>query len=149
MRYVLLVIAACLAAAGCGQNAVAENQAQYPARTEGPARPGGPKVTGKYDETLDPYLFDFGRIPDNKPVTHEFLLKNEGKNDLHVTSRTNSCGCTKSELDKETIPPGDAARVKVSFDPSGYRGRVSEFVYIETDDPDTPTYRFTIEADVQ
>jgi hypothetical protein len=98
----------------------------------------------------DQYLFDFGRISDRASVSHEFSVSNRGTRELHITGKTNSCGCVTSELSEKTIPPGGRAVLKVTFSPTAYAGeRISQFVYLNTDDPDNPVFRFTIQADVR
>jgi hypothetical protein len=108
------------------------------------------EISGSGDvAAADPFLYDFGRIPASTPVVHEFILTNNGTREIHVGGLTNSCGCTGSEINKKTIPAGDSAAVKVTFNPKGYKGSIHQFVYVNTDDPDNPAYRFSIQAYVE
>lgn len=96
----------------------------------------------------DPYTFDFGRIPDDKPVSHVFTLVNNSGAELNITGKTNSCGCTSSEISKDVISPGGSIQVTVTFNPKGYKGPESQYVYLNTDDQENPVYKFTVTADV-
>jgi hypothetical protein len=42
--------------------------------------------------------FDFGRIPQGKPVTHNFVITNTGKDPLVIENVQASCGCTTPEF---------------------------------------------------
>lgn len=99
------------------------------------------------DKAQDPYSWDFGRVQ-GAPVSHEFALVNNGTAALTITGNTNSCECTESQVSRKVIPQGESATVNVTFKPAGYAGPVDQFVYVTTDDPDNPVYRFSIKADV-
>ncbi|MGE5307721.1 MAG: DUF1573 domain-containing protein [Deltaproteobacteria bacterium] len=97
----------------------------------------------------DPYTWDFGTIPSNQPVSHDFTLANPLERTLKITGKTNSCECTASQIDKEEIAIGDCAKVMVTLNPAGYAGQdTTQFVYVNTDDPEHPIYKFTIKATV-
>jgi len=59
--------------------------------------------------------FDFGKIPQGKPVTHIFSFKNTGKSPLVLTDVHASCGCTTPEWSRDTIPAGGTSSIKVGF----------------------------------
>ena len=59
--------------------------------------------------------FDFGRIPQGKPVTHVFLIVNTGKEPLLLENVQASCGCTTPEWTKEAIAPGAQSEIKVGY----------------------------------
>ncbi len=74
-------------------------------------------VADKRPETLQlkENGFDFGRIPQGKPVTHVFVVTNTGKEPLLLENVQASCGCTNPEWSKEAIAPGSSAEIKVGF----------------------------------
>jgi hypothetical protein len=111
--------------------------------------PAQEMTVGATIPVVDPYSFNFGTISNREPVSHEFDFVNNGARELHITGKTSSCGCTVSEISKETLLPGDRAILKVTFNPKGYAGVIHQFVYLNTDDPDKPVYKFTILADVR
>lgn len=59
--------------------------------------------------------FDFGRIPQGKPVTHVFKVTNTGSAPLVLEDVQASCGCTTPEWSKEPIAPGATAEIKVGY----------------------------------
>jgi len=59
--------------------------------------------------------FDFGKIPQGKPVTHVFEFKNIGSAPLALNNVQASCGCTTPEWKKDTIPPGGTSIITVGY----------------------------------
>ena len=59
--------------------------------------------------------FDFGKIPQGKPVTHVFEFKNIGTIPLALDNVQASCGCTTPEWKKDTIPPGATSQITVGY----------------------------------
>lgn len=47
--------------------------------------------------------FDFGKIPQGRPVTHIFELVNKGTEPILLENVMASCGCTTPEWSKEPI----------------------------------------------
>ncbi|MDQ2720863.1 MAG: DUF1573 domain-containing protein [Bacteroidota bacterium] len=59
--------------------------------------------------------FDFGKIPQGKPVTHIFEFTNIGKTPFALDKVQASCGCTTPEWNKDTIAPGQTAKITVGY----------------------------------
>lgn len=92
--------------------------------------------------------WDFGKISEGTVVKHDFIIKNEGDRVLNIGVVSTSCGCTRSEMEKKIIPPGEESVLSVSFDSTGYSGDVWQFVFVNSDDPKNPVIRFTLKASV-
>lgn len=61
-------------------------------------------------------VHDFGKIPQGKPVTYSFEVKNTGTAPLVISNVQASCGCTTPEWDREKpIAPGATASIKVGY----------------------------------
>ena len=60
-------------------------------------------------------VFDFGKIPQGKPVFHFFEVINSGKTPMVISNVQTSCGCTTPEWSKEPILPGESTKVKVGY----------------------------------
>jgi hypothetical protein len=65
--------------------------------------------------TLKESEFDFGKIPQGKPVTHVFEFTNTGDKPFALNNVQASCGCTTPEWNKDTIAPGATASIKVGY----------------------------------
>jgi hypothetical protein len=60
--------------------------------------------------------FNFGKIPQGKPVTHVFEIINGGKDSLKIVNIQASCGCTTPEWEKDkAIAPGATAKITVGY----------------------------------
>jgi hypothetical protein len=117
----------------CGQAQKAQGQGT-PLKTELSPSDGG--------------VWDFQDVTQGEVVTHEFVLRNESQDTLHIKEVTTSCGCTVSEVKNKTLFPNEETVIEVKFDTKGYRGRVQQFVYVHTDSLDKPIVRYIIKANV-
>lgn len=60
--------------------------------------------------------FDFGKIPQGKPVNHNFTFKNGGNSELKLVNVQASCGCTTPEWEKDkSIAPNETSVIKVGY----------------------------------
>ena len=59
--------------------------------------------------------FDFGELDEGPLVTHEFKLKNIGKEALVLSQVKASCGCTTPDWSKDPIAPGAESVIKVTY----------------------------------
>lgn len=91
---------------------------------------------------------DVGTVPKGEIIHATFILKNEGKADLHVTDVKPSCGCTAPEYDK-TIKPGGQGKVVLNVDTKTFQGPISKSALILTDDPEKPQITVFVMANVK
>jgi hypothetical protein len=97
----------------------------------------------------DANTWDFGKVQASGGIVkHIFLLQNDSSVDLNVNGTNASCGCTVAEIDKKVLLPKETANLQVKFDPKGYSGKITQYVYVDTDNKNTPIYKFIIKADV-
>src|SRR6185295_17700598 len=59
--------------------------------------------------------FDFGKIPQGKPVTHVFFFTNTGTTPLSLQNVQASCGCTTPEWSKDAVAPGATSKITVGY----------------------------------
>lgn len=64
---------------------------------------------------FDAQNFDFGKIKQGSPVTHEFKFTNTGKVPMIITNVQASCGCTTPDWSKEPIAPGSKGFIKATY----------------------------------
>lgn len=74
---------------------------------------------------------DFGRIVQGKPVTAEFTFTNTGELPLLIKHAKGSCGCTGVDYPKAAILPGQAGRIKATFNAAA-SGTFNKSVMVES-----------------
>jgi len=62
--------------------------------------------------------FDFGKIQQGRPVTHEFAIANDGQDTLKLENVQASCGCTTPVWKKDPVAPGGSATINVGYNAS-------------------------------
>jgi Protein of unknown function (DUF1573) len=72
-------------------------------------------VSGEDVLILKESAFDFGQIPQGKPVYHTFTIVNNGKTELKLDNVQASCGCTTPEWSRDAIPAGAKADIRVGY----------------------------------
>ena len=65
--------------------------------------------------TLKETEYDFGKIPQDKPVTHDFEFTNTGAKPFALDNVRASCGCTTPEWSRDTVAAGATAIIKVGY----------------------------------
>lgn len=65
--------------------------------------------------TFDAQNFDFGKVKQGVPVTHEFKFKNTGKVPMIITNVQASCGCTTPDWTKAPVAPGGSGFIKATY----------------------------------
>ncbi len=74
--------------------------------------------TGGIGDVLDlkETEYDFGKIPQGKPVTHIFYVANNGNDSLKISNVQASCGCTTPEWERNKIvPPKETTKITVGY----------------------------------
>lgn len=61
-------------------------------------------------------VVDCGQVVFNKPVTAEFMLKNDGHKPLVINNVLKSCGCTEVDYPKTGIAAGESFVIKAVYD---------------------------------
>jgi hypothetical protein len=95
--------------------------------------------------------FDFGTVPNDKPVSQVFQVRNAGRGPLKILGLSTSCGCTTAEINDHRLAPGATANLTVTYDPQAHDGATGDFmriVYVRSDDPDTAETTLTLRVKV-
>lgn len=90
-------------------------QSSAPLQQKAPAVKTEAAATAPDVLVLEESQYDFGKIPQGKPVTHEFQIKNTGADPLILDNVQASCGCTTPVWSKEAIAPGAIAKITVGY----------------------------------
>ena len=92
--------------------------------------------------------FWLGRVPAfGPPVTHEFVLLNQGSAPLQILKVEKVCDCASFEIGARTIQPGAETTLTVTVDPRGKRGEFGDGIRVETNDPETPSLNFLLRGE--
>jgi len=84
---------------------------------------------------VDSRTFNFGTIKQGKKIEHNFILKNEGKNDLIIRRVWATCGCTVVTPKKNIIKSGEDTQLKAVFNSAGRTGNQKKMITVITNDP--------------
>ena len=76
--------------------------------------------------------FDFGYVVQNSKMSYPFWLHSDGDEDLLIVRINSDCGCTKAPMEKETIVPGDSAKLEVIFSSRKFSKKVVKHIKVRT-----------------
>lgn len=107
-----------------------------------------PEPTLKQAAASEPAVWNFGKVKPDTLTKKEFPLKNNSGRIMHIKDVTTSCGCTASKVKDKTLLPGGSTAIEVSFNSSGYRGQVTQFVYVHNDNNENPILKFAVKIEV-
>ncbi len=108
----------------------------------------GSKVVAVSDEMLllTEAEFNFGKIPQGKPVTHTFEVTNNSKVAFKINNVAASCGCTTPEWEKDKVlAPGEKSKITVGFNAAA-EGPFTKFITVSYSD--TQSKQITIKGEV-
>jgi len=99
--------------------------------------------------SISPSSYEFGEITWER-VSYTFTVTNKGDDTLKIQKVGTSCGCTQAKIDKKILPPGDIAKLTVTFSPGSHKikGEVIRKISIRSNDPENPVRIITISAKV-
>lgn len=73
--------------------------------------------------------YDFGKIPQGKPVYHSFVMVNKGSVPLKLDNVNASCGCTTPEWNRDPIAAGASDKIKVGYN-AAVEGYFEKFITV-------------------
>ncbi|MBL0355935.1 MAG: DUF1573 domain-containing protein [Chitinophagaceae bacterium] len=90
--------------------------------------------------------YDFGKIPQGKPVTHVFTVENIGKDSLRISNVQASCGCTTPEWERNKVQaPGEKTNITVGYNAAA-EGPFTKSITVTYND--NQTKQITIKGEV-
>lgn len=91
-------------------------------------------------------IYDFGKIPQGKPVIHVFEVVNTGKDSLKITNVQASCGCTTPDWERDKVQaPGQSTKITVGYNAAS-EGSFTKFITVTYNG--TQSKQITIKGDV-
>jgi hypothetical protein len=91
---------------------------------------------------------DFGRIYHGATVRTRFTVANEGSATLALGPVRSRCKCSRGELDRTALEPGEQTEVEVVFHSLNYPGNQNREVELTTGDPRRPKIALRFHAEV-
>jgi hypothetical protein len=87
--------------------------------------------------------FDFGKITEDRPLTHTFVIRNTGAAPLQIEDVDPDCACTVPKYDK-TIPPGSEGGLTLTIKPFSVIHQFKKETKVRLNDPDRPMLVLTM-----
>jgi len=84
---------------------------------------------------LNSAAIDLGPIYHGDIKTVPLIVRNTGTEPLRILGVETSCGCTTAKKSVESIAPGAADTISVSFNSLGFAGDITKIVSIHSTDP--------------
>ena len=84
---------------------------------------------------LDQKEYNFGTLDIDDEGSHDFVFTNAGETTLLLKGGPTSCRCTGTKIERDQIPPGESAKVTVTFAADEKPGPYRETAKIRTNDP--------------
>ncbi len=110
---------------------------------------GAPAQAPKPRAVFKTTVHDFGTVKQGDVVSYEFAFRNEGGATLVIDKVETTCGCTAALVSEQKIAPGREGRLKATFDTRGYSGRLARYVYLVSNDAESPRRELSLVADIQ
>jgi hypothetical protein len=120
-----------------------------PVFAQAPAAPATPAATGKKAEEFIKFKetkYNFGKIPQGTPVTHDFAFTNITGSNVIIETATASCGCTTPKWPMAPIAKGATDKITAGFNAAN-AGPFSKEIYVRVKGADAP-FAITITGEV-
>jgi len=102
------------------------------------------------DLVFESLTYDIGTIFDDQTgVTARYYFTNKGKNPFISSAIDVSCGCTNPHITKDTVLPGESAQIFAQFNPKGFLGKTSKWVYLRGNLTDAYQVELTFTANIK
>jgi hypothetical protein len=83
---------------------------------------------------IEPAEHDFGAVRQDQKLTHDFLVRNTGTEDLTLLRIATSCGCAAALPAERVVPPGGSTTLQVTLETRKYKGAVERSISIASND---------------
>ena len=95
--------------------------------------------------------YDLGNLEEGDLYQRSFTIANSGDKPLEVKAVRVGCGCTTILYPKKRlwISPGESIEARFSFNTEGMEGPEIKYIYVESNDPDAPSLKLKLTAQVQ
>lgn len=95
---------------------------------------------------VDQFVYDFGVADSDRVIEKKFTVENTGNADLIIRDLILGCSCTKFEISKKIIPPGEQAQLTMAYDIEGRWGETATSAKLLSNDFNQPILTFVIKG---
>lgn len=85
--------------------------------------------------SFDSKEFDFGTVGQGTKVEHDYIVTNNGEENLIIRKVKASCGCTAVNPAKTILAKGESTTIHATFDSRGKSGRQQKTITVISNDP--------------
>ena len=93
-------------------------------------------------------VHDFGKALNSEVITHDFIIRNEGSNDLFIEKIKSSCGCTTASLPTNYLAAGKELAISAKASLKTQKGPLEKTIDVFSNDPLQPVYTLAIRGHV-
>lgn len=97
---------------------------------------------------LSKVSWSIGKVTEGKVLDNILLIENSGDRTLSLRARS-SCECITLSFNKKDIKPEKQVKLKITYDTEGDTGEKTEYIFLDSNDPEYPHLTWVIEADVE
>lgn len=102
------------------------------------------------DLVFESITYDFGSVFSNQTnLTASYSFTNSGDRTFIIQEVDASCGCTNPRATKDTIFPGESAKILAEFNPKGFVGPTNKHIYLRGNFNDAYQVELSFDADVK
>lgn len=98
--------------------------------------------------SLDRTEIDLGTVYNGGSTSTKVIIKNTGKDTLKIISIAPQCGCTAAKEPKKQLLPGESDVLEITFNSTGFRGKQTKYVGIQTNDPENSYAMITLKVNI-
>lgn len=91
--------------------------------------------------------WDFGKVREGKILEEILIIENSGDESLKLNIRS-SCECISPALSYADLKPRSRVNLKITYDTNGDAGKKSEYIFLDSNDPEHPQLPWLIEGEV-
>ncbi|MBN1621197.1 MAG: DUF1573 domain-containing protein [Endomicrobiales bacterium] len=99
------------------------------------------------DISISEPFWDFKSVEEGTILKEKLTISNTGSNDLQVNARA-TCECITLNFSSVSIKPGEKKDLDITFDTGGFSGKKTEYIFIDTNDQDSPNLTWLIEGTI-
>ncbi len=104
----------------------------------------GPAPKIQFDKTV----YDFGSTSMVSQLVGKFIISNVGEGTLEIKKPQAACGCTVPALKADKLAPGEKTELAFTLNISSPRGHVEKHITVPSNDPNQPSVKLTLSADI-